>query len=118
MSKGSAASAGNPVQYRVMLGRKKRDDDTRPPVQVLKCSFCNKSQDDVQKLIAGPTVFICDECVEACNDIIANENSRAMSGIQTNAGPLHPLPATPLAPPIVTCRLCSIPLPYADALVV
>jgi ATP-dependent Clp protease ATP-binding subunit ClpX len=40
---------------------------------VLKCSFCGKSQNDVRKLIAGPTVYICDECVELCNDIIAEE---------------------------------------------
>jgi ATP-dependent Clp protease ATP-binding subunit ClpX len=39
----------------------------------LKCSFCGKSQNDVRKLIAGPTVYICDECVELCNDIIAEE---------------------------------------------
>ena len=40
---------------------------------ILKCSFCGKSQNDVRKLIAGPTVYICDECVELCNDIIAEE---------------------------------------------
>src|SRR5256714_9564997 len=39
----------------------------------LKCSFCGKSQNDVRKLIAGPTVYICDECIELCNDIIAEE---------------------------------------------
>ena len=36
-----------------------------------RCSFCGKSQNDVRKLIAGPAVYICDECVELCNDIIA-----------------------------------------------
>jgi ATP-dependent Clp protease ATP-binding subunit ClpX len=39
----------------------------------LKCSFCGKTQDQVKKLIAGPEVFICDECVELCNDILAEE---------------------------------------------
>src|SRR5512146_1587060 len=39
----------------------------------LTCSFCGKSQDEVKKLIAGPTVYICDECIELCNDIIAEE---------------------------------------------
>ncbi|MFN7967260.1 MAG: ATP-dependent Clp protease ATP-binding subunit ClpX [Acidobacteriota bacterium] len=39
----------------------------------LRCSFCNKSQRDVRKLIAGPTVYICDECVDICLDIIAEE---------------------------------------------
>src|SRR5437763_1625950 len=42
--------------------------------EVLRCSFCNKDQNDVRKLMAGPTVFICDECVEVCNDIIADDN--------------------------------------------
>ena len=41
--------------------------------EILRCSFCNKDQNDVRKLIAGPTVFICDECVEVCNDIIADD---------------------------------------------
>ncbi len=41
----------------------------------LYCSFCGKSQHEVRKLIAGPTVFICDECVELCTDIIQEENS-------------------------------------------
>ena len=40
---------------------------------VLRCSFCNKSQRDVKKLIAGPTVYICDECVDICLDIIAED---------------------------------------------
>ena len=41
---------------------------------ILYCSFCGKSQHEVRKLIAGPTVFICDECVELCMDIIKEEN--------------------------------------------
>lgn len=41
--------------------------------ETLRCSFCNKSQTEVRKLIAGPTVFICDECVRVCNDIIDDE---------------------------------------------
>ena len=41
---------------------------------ILYCSFCGKSQHEVKKLIAGPTVFICDECVELCMDIIKEEN--------------------------------------------
>jgi ATP-dependent Clp protease ATP-binding subunit ClpX len=42
----------------------------------LSCSFCGKSQREVRKLIAGPTVYICDECIKLCNDIIAEENER------------------------------------------
>lgn len=44
----------------------------------LYCSFCGKSQHEVRKLIAGPTVFICDECVELCTDIIREENKSSM----------------------------------------
>ena len=50
------------------MAKKNSDGD------VLRCSFCNKDQNDVRKLIAGPTVFICDECVDVCNDIIADDN--------------------------------------------
>jgi ATP-dependent Clp protease ATP-binding subunit ClpX len=51
--------------------------------EVLRCSFCNKDQNDVRKLIAGPTVFICDECVEVCNDIIADDSKFDRSGTRT-----------------------------------
>src|SRR3977135_3402560 len=44
----------------------------------LYCSFCGKSQHEVRKLIAGPTVFICDECVELCMDIIREENKYSL----------------------------------------
>jgi ATP-dependent Clp protease ATP-binding subunit ClpX len=50
---------------------KKREDNAN-----LSCSFCGKSQREVKKLIAGPTVYICDECIELCNDIIAEEYGR------------------------------------------
>ena len=53
----------------------------------LQCSFCGKSQKEVKKLIAGPTVYICDECIGLCNDIIAEEVEREES-LTTNA----PLP--------------------------
>lgn len=46
----------------------------------LYCSFCGKSQHEVRKLIAGPTVFICDECVELCNDIIREETKGGIPG--------------------------------------
>jgi len=45
----------------------KKDDE------MLKCSFCGKGQEEVKKLIAGPTVYICNECIELCNEIIADE---------------------------------------------
>ena len=45
--------------------------------QVLHCSFCNKSQHEVKKLIAGPSVFICDECIDLCNNIMVEESEEA-----------------------------------------
>src|SRR4030088_2085398 len=47
--------------------------------EVLRCSFCNKDQNEVRKLIAGPTVFICDECVEVCADIVSEENKSSLT---------------------------------------
>ncbi|HAJ83854.1 MAG: ATP-dependent Clp protease ATP-binding subunit ClpX [Planktomarina sp.] len=55
----------------------------------LYCSFCGKSQHEVRKLIAGPTVFICDECVELCMDIIREETKSA--GLKTSEGVPTPL---------------------------
>ena len=49
---------------------------------ILYCSFCGKSQHEVRKLIAGPTVFICDECVELCMDIIKEENKDSFANSQ------------------------------------
>jgi len=48
--------------------------------KLLYCSFCGKSQHEVRKLIAGPSVFICDECVELCNDIIREEMQEKTTG--------------------------------------
>ncbi len=45
----------------------------------LFCSFCGKSQEEVKKLVAGPSVYICDECIELCNDIIAEEQKESLS---------------------------------------
>jgi ATP-dependent Clp protease ATP-binding subunit ClpX len=49
----------------------------------LRCSFCGKSRDEVRKLIAGPTVYICDECVNLCNDIIAEDWEEAKEEISS-----------------------------------
>ena len=60
---------------------KTTDGDSK---STLYCSFCGKSQHEVRKLIAGPTVFICDECVELCMDIIREENKSSL--IKSTAG--------------------------------
>jgi ATP-dependent Clp protease ATP-binding subunit ClpX len=58
-----------------MMSVKQNGSDTK---NTLYCSFCGKSQHEVRKLIAGPTVFICDECVELCMDIIREENKSSL----------------------------------------
>jgi ATP-dependent Clp protease ATP-binding subunit ClpX len=62
-----------------------RHGDDRPGNLV--CSFCGKSQDEVRKLIAGPTVYICDECIDLCNDIIAEEVDQEDSFSSVSAVP-------------------------------
>ena len=46
-----------------------------PEGELLKCSFCGKTQKQVKKLIAGPGVYICDECIDLCNEIVEEELS-------------------------------------------
>jgi len=66
-----------------------RHVDDRPGNLV--CSFCGKSQDEVRKLIAGPTVYICDECIDLCNDIIAEEcdQEETLSAVSTVPKPIE-----------------------------
>ena len=66
-----------------MTTMKRNDGET------LRCSFCNKDQGDVRKLIAGPTVFICDECVEVCNDIIADDKKTPTPKAKGNLAAPH-----------------------------
>jgi len=67
-----------------MVLDKSKDD------KLLYCSFCGKSQHEVRKLIAGPSVFVCDECVELCNDIIREEINNTVSGNTDKADLLVP----------------------------
>ncbi|UZG43076.1 ATP-dependent Clp protease ATP-binding subunit ClpX [Caldimonas thermodepolymerans] len=60
--------------------------------KVLYCSFCGKSQHEVKKLIAGPSVFICDECIDLCNDIIRDEAPAAGGDTKSGRGDL-PVPS-------------------------
>ncbi|HEX5057696.1 MAG TPA: ATP-dependent Clp protease ATP-binding subunit ClpX [Gammaproteobacteria bacterium] len=59
-------------------------DKTQDGGKLLYCSFCGKSQHEVRKLIAGPSVFICDECVDLCNDIVREELQVQVSSVGTN----------------------------------
>ncbi|MBL1261906.1 MAG: ATP-dependent Clp protease ATP-binding subunit ClpX [Thiotrichaceae bacterium] len=58
------------------------NDKTEESEKLLYCSFCGKSQHEVRKLIAGPSVFVCDECVELCNDIIREEVQEKSASMQ------------------------------------
>ena len=66
------------------------DDDNKgdDSGKLLYCSFCGKSQHEVRKLIAGPSVFICDECVELCNDIIREEVQESSEAKETTKLPV------------------------------
>ena len=48
----------------------------RRPEELLNCSFCGKSQNDVKKLIAGPGVYVCNECIDICNEIINDDEQQ------------------------------------------
>ena len=65
----------------------KDENGTIEGEKLLYCSFCGKSQHEVRKLIAGPSVFVCDECVDLCNDIIREETQEDLS-----EGPIRRLP--------------------------
>ena len=79
---------------------------------VVSCSFCGKNQDEVRKLIAGPDVYICDECVDLCNDIIAAECEREA---QQEAGVTAASASAPLVP-ASKCMVCGLPKEVTDLL--
>jgi hypothetical protein len=93
-----------------MFGRQEREKRARA---TLRCSFCNKTDDEVRKLIAGPTVFICDECVDVCVDIIRDD--AAASG---TTSPEAPVPTGAPWPAKVWCALCRMPLVLEEALAI
>lgn len=66
-----------------------KDKNSKDDEKLLYCSFCGKSQNEVRKLIAGPSVYVCDECVELCNDIIKDELLEEQS---TSTSPSLPKP--------------------------
>jgi len=79
----------------------------------LRCSFCNKDQNDVRKMIAGPKVCICDECVSVCVDII-NDDPK-MTGEEFEPPRLEPHTDWGSR---VTCGLCGMPIPTEHALLI
>jgi len=72
---------------------------------ILRCSFCGKSQNDVRKLIAGPKVYICDACIELCNDILAEEREEELRPVEAELR--HDSGSRAAGTAI--CRLCGSP---------
>ena len=92
---------------------RKRVTDERPADEPdLRCSFCNKDQHDVRKLIAGPAVFICDDCVQLCSDIIADDTIGPAVAEQL----ARAADEIPNWSPAVTCTLCRMPVVLEEAL--
>jgi hypothetical protein len=86
---------------------RKKEPPPPPPPGELRCSFCNKSQRYVKKLIAGPNVYICDECVDICLDILVRSPEPT------------DIPAESAEPPsnvAATCSICRLPYPLAEGL--
>jgi hypothetical protein len=113
----------------MMFKRKQRQDAAIQSKEALRCSFCNKGQDAVGKLIAGPSVYICDECVQVCNDIIADDKrfsarAQAKQGPQQGQRPISDGaayvhgPVVAVTAPAVRCALCRMPTPSQDGLLI
>jgi hypothetical protein len=73
------------------------------------CSFCGKSRDEVRKVIAGPTVYICDECIDLCNDIIAEECDQE----DALGGEVSPVASLDVPR---SCRVCRLPKPTIEVM--
>ena len=80
----------------------------QPTEVVVRCSFCNKSQRDVAKLIAGPSVYICVDCVDICNQIVA-EDKVLESGEKTDSEAVPAVRGDVEAP--VRCSMCQMVWP-------
>ena len=70
----------------------------RGSARILRCSFCAKTQHEVAQLIAGPSVFICNDCVDICNDLVAAERRKAAAGGDAAAPAANAPEAAPVAP--------------------
>ncbi len=77
------------------------------PTEGVKCSFCGKQQDEVRRIIAGPNVYICDECVDLCSEIIEQE-----CAAEEGRGEAPP-PSRSLATS-TACIVCRLPKPIEE----
>ncbi len=98
-----------------MLSKKKSRTRGQPIQDIMQCSFCEKSVENVRKLIAGPHAYICDECVEACVEIMADDRRDGQHVDGQAATGLTTQPGNSLT---VLCALCGIGTPASDGLVI
>jgi hypothetical protein len=99
-----------------MFGRTKPKTRPNRDERELRCSFCDKYQSDVRKLIAGPTVFICNECVQVCVDIMADE-ARWHAAARDAMGDVAPDEASEDGHLLGTaCATCGVPVVLGEAL--
>jgi hypothetical protein len=75
--------------------------------EVLRCSFCSKSQNDVKKLIGGPNVHICDECIDVCNEIIADDSKAENATSAKHSTPTQNDTTSAAKQPLFTCPSCG-----------
>src|SRR5947207_15526586 len=98
-----------------MFGNRKHASQQRPRDSDLRCSFCAKGQDDVRKLIAGPAVFICDECITACNEIIEDDSRGPHVSTEWTETAVSESRDTNRSY-AAACSLCRLPLVLDEAL--
>jgi hypothetical protein len=108
-----------------MLKKAQSTNANSPTQPALRCSFCNKAEAHVHQLIAGPSVFICDECVQVCNEIITDDDrftrardyTAAVAEVEDVAEP-EQFSEIPISGPAVRCALCRLPTPPADGILI
>jgi ribosomal protein L37AE/L43A len=98
------------------FAKRSKSETSEAAAENVHCSFCGKSQDEVRKMIAGPTVYICDECIDLCNDIIAEERDQEESLEDTSRDAREQAEPWWTAP--FVCPLCRLPKTPEDVLFV
>ena len=94
------------------LFRNQSNYGQRPPLnKSLRCSFCGKDQDEVKKLIAGPAVYICNVCIDICNEIIADDKR----AIELHSPQVH---IDEGIEPGIRCSICQALAPMTEALLI
>jgi ClpX C4-type zinc finger len=102
-----------------MFWHRKQPGHEHPPDSERRCSFCNKAQHDVRKLIEGPSVFICDECVQVCNDIVNDDRlhaNRLEFAIQPEPTQIVVESGGTKQSYPVPCSFCGLPVVFDEAL--